>query len=132
MPRSCRVCRHAQVEAIDAAIRDGASCRETARRFGLTKSSVARHAGAHARPAEAAAVPATPTSEQPSTMPKAATATRTYRCTYPSFTICEQIRFVDGLFTTSDLELQRAVERDPWYLKSVFLEENAEPGHGKR
>ncbi len=58
MARTCTVCRHPDRPAIDADLVSGALRRELARRFGLSATSVGRHADAHlpqlmARAAEA-------------------------------------------------------------------------------
>jgi hypothetical protein len=47
MPRVCSICTHAQRAAIDRSIVLGAPCRDVASRYGLTKSSVDRHAKTH-------------------------------------------------------------------------------------
>lgn len=47
MARSCTVCKHPERDAIDRALVDGASLRDIAGQYGLTKSSVARHQAEH-------------------------------------------------------------------------------------
>jgi hypothetical protein len=47
MQRTCRVCGYPHPRAIDAAIRKRASGRDIVPPFGLSRSSVARHAAAH-------------------------------------------------------------------------------------
>jgi hypothetical protein len=63
MSRTCTVCRHAERSTIDADLITGAPRRELARRYGLSATSVGRHADAHlterlAQAAEAAQVDA--------------------------------------------------------------------------
>ncbi len=45
--RICTICTHAERSAIDAAIVAGASCRDIAGRYGVSKTAVSRHAGDH-------------------------------------------------------------------------------------
>jgi transposase-like protein len=47
MARTCTVCAHAQREAIDAALVAGASYRDVAGQYGLSKSAVERHKTEH-------------------------------------------------------------------------------------
>lgn len=47
MPRVCTVCSHAERATIDAAIIAGGTLRDIARRFGVSKDAVSRHAGDH-------------------------------------------------------------------------------------
>jgi DNA-binding NarL/FixJ family response regulator len=39
----CKICNHQEREAIDQALKDGASYREIGRKYGMNKQSVARH-----------------------------------------------------------------------------------------
>jgi len=128
MPRRCGVCTHANVAVIDAAIQKGYSFRQIARRFGLSKSSVARHAHAQWRPDEAVVAPSSPTSPAPCAVSAATNPPKTYHCRYPRYKIGERIQFVDGLFTTTDLDLQRLIERNPWYGTNVVLDEPKQDG----
>src|SRR5438093_1818030 len=47
MSRTCTVCRHGELTAIDAGLVGGTPRRELARRYGLSATAVRRHAGAH-------------------------------------------------------------------------------------
>ena len=47
MPRRCTVCTHEQKEQIDQALVAGEPLRDVAGRFGISKSSLARHKDAH-------------------------------------------------------------------------------------
>jgi hypothetical protein len=47
MPRRCSVCAHVEREAIDLSLVEGASLRDIARRFGLSKDAAARHGAEH-------------------------------------------------------------------------------------
>jgi len=47
MPRTCTVCRHGELTAIDAALVGGTPRRELAHRYGLSATAVRRHAVAH-------------------------------------------------------------------------------------
>ena len=47
MPRPCAVCDHPERDSIDAAIVAGQSIRGIARRYGVSKDSVSRHAQNH-------------------------------------------------------------------------------------
>ena len=47
MARTCTICRHAERASIDQALVRGASLRDIAGRYGLSKSSVERHQAEH-------------------------------------------------------------------------------------
>jgi hypothetical protein len=47
MPRTCTICQHLDRAAMDAALVAGASYRDIAGRFHVSKTAVARHAGEH-------------------------------------------------------------------------------------
>lgn len=47
MARSCSVCEHPERQAIEAALRSGASVREVAARFGVSKTALWRHGALH-------------------------------------------------------------------------------------
>jgi transposase-like protein len=47
MPRTCTVCAHADLSAVDKALVGGGSYRDVAQRFGLSKHAVARHRAEH-------------------------------------------------------------------------------------
>jgi len=54
VPRACTVCEHPERDAIDAALVSGEPVRALARRYGLSSSSVSRHAHNHLSAALAA------------------------------------------------------------------------------
>jgi hypothetical protein len=47
MPRTCTLCTHPDRDAIDATLLEGATYRDVAGRFGVSKSAVERHKGDH-------------------------------------------------------------------------------------
>jgi hypothetical protein len=57
MPRPCSICRRADREAIDAALRAGAPLRDVAQQFSSTLSAVFRHSRAHVFAAPTPAAP---------------------------------------------------------------------------
>lgn len=58
--RPCSVCEHAERRNVETALLAGASIREVAQRYGLTKSTVARHQRLHLLPKLTAAESAVP------------------------------------------------------------------------
>ena len=123
MSRSCSICTHQDRPAIEAAIGADASFRDIASRFGLSKSSVARHAASHmpaVRPKRLGVV--TPDQGGPAA-PEGPGVTKTYRCPrYPRFSIATGIVFDEGVFATTDPHLQQLVEIKPWFGRHVFLD----------
>ena len=43
MPQACRICNHAQRQAMEDALASGLTLRAVAARFGVTKDAAARH-----------------------------------------------------------------------------------------
>ena len=123
MSRSCSICTHQDRPAIEAALAAGTSVRRIASRFGLSKSSVARHAASHVpavRPKRLGSV--RPDQGGPAA-PEHPEVTKTYRCPrYPRFSIATRIVFDDGVFATTDPHLQQLVEIHPWFGRAVFLD----------
>ena len=128
MPRACRVCTHPQLRAINAAIRREASVRNIAYRFGLSRSSVARHAAAHLSAVrKGRPYVVTKNDEQPAA-PECPTVTKTYRCPrFRNHHIGSEVVFKDGVFTTTNPHLQLLVEINPWFGHFIFLDGREHP-----
>lgn len=61
--------------------------------------------------------------------------TKTYRYPrFPKYSIGERVIFEDGVFTTSDPQLQHLVEINPWFGRFVFLDSTPQPpkDHGQQ
>ncbi|MFI5165004.1 MAG: hypothetical protein ACHQQS_00120 [Thermoanaerobaculales bacterium] len=53
---------------------------------------------------------------------------KTYRCPrFPKYSIGPRVIFEDGVFTTSDPELQHLVEINPWFGRHVFVDSTPAP-----
>ena len=54
MPQLCKICRHPERQAIEAALAESTTLRDVAARFGVSKDAAARHWRNHVRTATAA------------------------------------------------------------------------------